>query len=331
MTLVAQSCRYSLGVGIVGPSSWADKLPGRTLRALGANIWTSAYLICMASVGARVADWIEIVADLMREPLTAFPVKRISQHILDSFDTEIVSYDWRTPDGIADHTVLAPPGRLFAGMALPDALEVSRRTLNEHDLIDHHPLIRWYAATRDPAAQTMGRVPASIRASSRSGELHEAMASFGLQVQMSLPVRLAGVEYAAFVLGRQGHEDFSREDLIVARRAQVAISVLYRQCSAFGERSPASFTEKMSPTLTGREVSILRLVAEGQTATAIARRLGTSPRTIHKHLENTYRKLGVRDRVSAVRVGEAMGIVPKPTTAIEGPTRAGFARHSHNP
>jgi DNA-binding CsgD family transcriptional regulator len=284
----------------------------------------------MASVGARVADWIEIVVELLRDPLTAFPVEHISRHLVDSFDTEIASYDWRTPDGIADHTVLAPAGRLFAGMELPDALEVSRRALNEGRLIDHHPLIRWFAASRDSTAQTMGRVPASIRASSRSGELSEAMASFGLQVQMSIPVWLTGAEYVAFVLGRPGHDDFSREDLIVARRVQAALSVLYRQCFVLGGGPPATSAKHLPRFLTGRELAVLRLVADGQTATAIARRLATSPRTVHKHLENTYRKLAVHDRVSAVRVGEAMGLVPRPTNAIEDPTRPGFVRLSHD-
>lgn len=175
------------------------------------------YLVRMASVDARVADWIEIVADLLRDPLTAFPATRISQHIVDSFDAEIASYEWRTPDGTTGRTVLAPPGRLFAGMALAESLEVAGRLLNEDGLIDHHPLIRWFAATGDSTAQTLCRVPVSLR-TARYSELSEALDSFGLQVQMSIPVRLTGVEHVAFVLARPGFEDFSGEDLAVARR-----------------------------------------------------------------------------------------------------------------
>jgi DNA-binding NarL/FixJ family response regulator len=52
--------------------------------------------------------------------------------------------------------------------------------------------------------------------------------------------------------------------------------------------------------LTARERGVVTLLSEGMTAVAIAHRLGISPRTVHKHLENIYAKLGVRDRLSAV-------------------------------
>ena len=52
--------------------------------------------------------------------------------------------------------------------------------------------------------------------------------------------------------------------------------------------------------LTEREIQILRLVADGRTNTAIAHALEVSPRTVAKHLEHTYRKLGVNSRAAAV-------------------------------
>ena len=61
--------------------------------------------------------------------------------------------------------------------------------------------------------------------------------------------------------------------------------------------------------LTGRELAVLRLLADGLTAHAIARRLGVSPLTVRKHLENTYRKLGVPDRMLAVLQAQRLGLV----------------------
>ena len=52
--------------------------------------------------------------------------------------------------------------------------------------------------------------------------------------------------------------------------------------------------------LTEREIQILRLVADGRTNTAIAHALEVSPRTVAKHLEHIYRKLGVSSRAAAV-------------------------------
>jgi DNA-binding CsgD family transcriptional regulator len=43
--------------------------------------------------------------------------------------------------------------------------------------------------------------------------------------------------------------------------------------------------------LTGREVEVLGLVAQGLTDAAVARRLFVSPRTVHAHLRSMYRKL----------------------------------------
>ena len=62
--------------------------------------------------------------------------------------------------------------------------------------------------------------------------------------------------------------------------------------------------------LTPREVAVMALVAEGITAAAIARQLAIAERTVHKHLERIYKKLGVCDRVSAVRRAHRLGLLP---------------------
>jgi DNA-binding CsgD family transcriptional regulator len=60
--------------------------------------------------------------------------------------------------------------------------------------------------------------------------------------------------------------------------------------------------------LTSRELEVLTLVASGCTALSIAHRLAISERTVHKHLEHAYAKLGCRDRVSAVLRFRAAGL-----------------------
>jgi pimeloyl-ACP methyl ester carboxylesterase len=50
------------------------------------------------------------------------------------------------------------------------------------------------------------------------------------------------------------------------------------------------------PRLTGRELEVAGLVAEGLTNQAIARRLSVAPRTAEAHVENIRRKLKVRSR-----------------------------------
>ncbi len=45
--------------------------------------------------------------------------------------------------------------------------------------------------------------------------------------------------------------------------------------------------------LTPRELAVLALLAEGLTAASIGRRLMITERTVHKHLQHSYTKLGV--------------------------------------
>ncbi len=52
--------------------------------------------------------------------------------------------------------------------------------------------------------------------------------------------------------------------------------------------------------LTPRQEQVLRLVASGLTDAAIGHRLGCSPRTVDKHLEHIYRRLGVSCRAAAI-------------------------------
>jgi DNA-binding CsgD family transcriptional regulator len=53
--------------------------------------------------------------------------------------------------------------------------------------------------------------------------------------------------------------------------------------------------------LSARENQVLALVAEGLTNSQIATRLDVRPRTVDKHLENVYAKLGVGNRTAAAR------------------------------
>ena len=57
-----------------------------------------------------------------------------------------------------------------------------------------------------------------------------------------------------------------------------------------------------SAGLTPREAQVLAALANGSTPAQMARELGISPRTVHKHLEHAYRKLGVTHATAAAAV-----------------------------
>jgi DNA-binding CsgD family transcriptional regulator len=52
--------------------------------------------------------------------------------------------------------------------------------------------------------------------------------------------------------------------------------------------------------LTARELDVVRLLAQGLSNSDIARRLVLSEHTVHRHLSNAYRKLGISSRTAAV-------------------------------
>jgi DNA-binding NarL/FixJ family response regulator len=131
-----------------------------------------------------------------------------------------------------------------------------------------------------------------------------------MEQQLSIPYRLDGTMFRTFVVARGG-KDYSDDDLTLARHIQQSLITVDQQIRVLArlsaERGPSDPAENFD--LTGRELAVLQLLAEGRTTRYSARRLGCSPRTVEKHLERCFRKLGVRDRLNAVRVATQAGLV----------------------
>jgi DNA-binding CsgD family transcriptional regulator len=75
--------------------------------------------------------------------------------------------------------------------------------------------------------------------------------------------------------------------------------------------------------LTAREAEVLQLVALGRTNPEIARELTLSPRTVQKHLEHVYSKLGASSRVQALLTAWSIGRVAgesAPSVAVDEPS-----------
>jgi DNA-binding CsgD family transcriptional regulator len=72
--------------------------------------------------------------------------------------------------------------------------------------------------------------------------------------------------------------------------------------------TPSSMPEHPA-RLTSREVEVLGLVAEGLTNAQVAQRLFLSPRTVQRHLNSIYHKLGVSSRAAATRFAVEHGLV----------------------
>ncbi|MFJ9706008.1 response regulator transcription factor [Streptomyces sp. NPDC101234] len=65
----------------------------------------------------------------------------------------------------------------------------------------------------------------------------------------------------------------------------------------------------LSTELTGREIQVVRLMAEGNSNRSIAQSLYLSEATIKTHLIRVYRKLGVDNRAAAVSEAVRRGLL----------------------
>lgn len=261
----------------------------------------------MRSIQCRVAPWIDLTGDLLTHGPSTFQREVLIAQIHATFGCQ-VSWDWLDPDGSTGFLLHTP----IPGWPPPDVAQ------HMVDNIAHHPVLRYYRGVGDMAAISTGRVPRCFVTPEGRGVIHDVLRPVGMEQQMSISYRMAPCEYRAFILSRSG-EDFAEEDVVVARQLQPLLGLLDRQARIL-QGSLAAITSKHG--LTGRELAVLGLLSEGLTAHAIGRRLGISERTVHRHLGNLYRKLGVSDRLRAVIVGREAGLIPDNT---EGPASA---RHS---
>jgi DNA-binding CsgD family transcriptional regulator len=97
---------------------------------------------------------------------------------------------------------------------------------------------------------------------------------------------------------RRDHRDFTDREAVILESLQPFLQRRVRRLVS------------NAGGLSCRERQVLDLVGQGLTGHAVAHRLGCRPRTVDKHLEHIYRKLGVSGRVSALRALRALGEFP---------------------
>jgi DNA-binding NarL/FixJ family response regulator len=119
----------------------------------------------------------------------------------------------------------------------------------------------------------------------------------------------------------EGDEDALRESLAILDRlgAGPLASMVRRRLRERGARKvprgPNETTRANPAGLTGREVEVLQLLAQGHTNAQLARRLHRSAKTIDHHVSAVLDKLGVRSRAQAVAAALALGLVETPRDA----------------
>lgn len=253
----------------------------------------------MSEPGPRVAAWLGTVCDLLSEHLYDMPHHVIFEQLERTFGVTAVCHN--EADSLGRQSILTSPQDVLEPVTdLDEWLRGDSRGQN--------PLIRWHLATGDPRPWTIGRVPTTLVPLRDRAAFSAVVRRVEIDQQLAINYQLSGRAHRAYVLARHS-ADFTDDDLVVARHIQPALIALDGHVALMRRLSGLNGLA-VSAGLTGRETSVLGLVAAGHTSHAVAHRLGCSPRTVDKHLERIYRKLGVRDRLNAVRVARLQGPSP---------------------
>jgi len=169
--------------------------------------------------------------------------------------------------------------------------------------VHEHPLVNHYRATGSGEPVMISDF-LSLDRFHRLGIYAEFFQ--GISVEHQIAISLPGPdEQVIGVALSRGYRDFSDQDralLSVLRAPLIAALVRARRRQQAGQAlgAAAGSGPPGLARLTDREIAILRFVAAGRTNSAIAHELRLSPRTVAKHLEHVYRKLGVSSRAAAV-------------------------------
>lgn len=189
---------------------------------------------------------------------------------------DYATYDEMGPRGARAYANPSPPADVAAGF--------DRYGLEHPALVDFH-------RTGDPSTRRLSDLTSQKRLR-RLGLWAHVFRPLGIRYQLALPVHATGRQLIGVGLSRTGR-DFSEQELSIAELLRVELG---RIVAARRGPPPERFVEQ---GLTSREAEVLSLSAT-RTSSQVAAVLSISARTVEKHLEHAYEKLGVGSRAQAL-------------------------------
>ena len=208
-------------------------------------------------------------------------------------------------DLVADtRRVIGMPG----GAISADERACFDRHLHEHPLVQYHEQHEHQRARR--ISDSLSRAQFH-----RTGLYNEYYRRIGIDHVVALPLITGRRRVVSFVLNRS-RRDFSARDCEMLELLRPGLLALYRRAewtdrtldeldqwrarlqSGLAPARPAAALPPLPP-LTARELQVLDWVRQGKSNRQIGAILGVSPRTVQKHLQHVFDKLGVDNRTAA--------------------------------
>ncbi|MHC1562763.1 helix-turn-helix transcriptional regulator [Actinomycetospora sp. C-140] len=253
--------------------------------------------------------WLDLVADMVGRPLIGWPAPEILSLLAASFEAPAAVF--YTQEGAEPIEQVSAPADLYGGYRA----EVER--WSAENAFREHPLLRFYLATGRCEVMQVADVPerfAGRRVQERWRVVCDDLLGADVVSQVSMPLRLGPRTNRSFLVGRC--DAYAAEEMALLGRVQRVLIGLDRQIAAHARWSARTGAHAIPVAgevgLTPRESAVLDLLAAGGTARAIARRLAVGERTVQKHLQRIYTKLGVADRLAAVQRAQLIGLLPPP-------------------
>jgi len=148
-----------------------------------------------------------------------------------------------------------------------------------------HPLVRYHAYQGGRSTQRISD-SLSLEQFRRSALYNDYYRRIRIDHAMALPIYVRDGLLVSFVLNRT-RRDFTDRERALLDLLKPHLAKVYQRMSTVGR-------------LTAREAEVLRWVAAGKSDAQIGAILRISARTVQKHLQNVYDKLGVENRTAAV-------------------------------
>jgi len=269
--------------------------------------------------GERVADLaardyeriLDLACRLLENPRPGPPWQLVMSDIAETMDGTVGVF--------ADLPKTTGRGR-FEVWTRPGNGRPQNTSLADEGLVSAHPLLVYLATAADPRPVAVSDVMKTRDWCHHDVYLYSC-AAYGGTHELFLPLRTGPARLRCLSVGRPTH-DFSDDERTYAARLQPLLNAVgsYLACLRRWQASPAAeeaADQAAALGVTGRELAVLSLLSEALTAAAIGRRLGISTRTVQKHLESLYRKLGTSDRLGTVLRAQTLGLLPAPLPALK--------------
>lgn len=244
----------------------------------------------MGNSAAGNAQVVGVIEQIIGATGSTDAVVRNSLSVGDVIDsTAVFSYCFDEEDGTADGHL---NNTQLLGEDLVDRVAVNMRMC---------PIDGWHRDGHHDEVCTLSTItdPADYR---RTDHYATIFGKSGVADAMSIPFG-SGDETARVIICR-GSEGFSDGDVETARLLQPVLTGCLRQSRVMEQlrSDPLSEDAMRERGLTAREAQIFCRLASGKTSQAVGQELSISVRTVEKHVQNIYARIGARNRSEAISI-----------------------------